>query len=116
MDVKNNQIIFNIKDNKVSVKPRGPMSLEDIVQVCMTGLLGAMNSCVKAAPEEQQAALKEYVYDRFNIAASRTLSIFAPELEARPSLTEDAILRAENELLAEEIAKKEADPDYQMKY
>lgn len=116
MDVKNNQLIFNIKDNKVSVKSRGPMTLEDIIQVTMTGILAAMNSCVKAAPEEQRAELKGYIYDKFNLAAGRTLTIFGPEFEAAPHLTTDAILKAENDLLAAEIAKKEADPDYQMKY
>lgn len=116
MDVKNNQLIFNIKDNKVSVKSRGPMTLEDIIQVTMTGILAAMHSCVKTAPEEQQAELKGYIYDKFNEAAGRTLTIFGPEFEAQSHLTTDAILKAENDLLAAEIAKKEADPDYKMKY
>ena len=117
MNVNNNQLYFNIKDNQVSVKSRGPMSLEDMVQVTMTGLLGAMNTCLKAAksPQEEEQ-LKEYIYDRFNIAASRTLELFAPEIEMRPNLTTDAILKAENELLMEEIKKAEADENYQVKY
>ena len=117
MNVNNNQLYFNVKDNQVSVKSRGPMALEDMVQVTMTGLLGAMNTCLKAAKSPEEAEqLKEYIYDRFNIAASRTLEIFAPEIEMRPSLTTDAILKAENELLMEEIKKAEADPDYKVKY
>lgn len=116
MDVKNNQIYFNVKDNKVSVKTRGPASLEDIVQITMSGLLGAMRACVKAAPENAQEELKGYIYDRFNQAAGNVLSYFGPEFEESPSLTTDAILKMENELLKEEINKKKKDPDYKMKY
>ena len=117
MTIPNNQIYFNIKDNQVSVKSRGPMTLEDMFQATMTGLLGAMNTLLKVAKsDEEREQLKGYIYDRFNIAASRTLEIFAPELELRPSLTTDAIIKAENELLKEEIAKAEADPEYKVKY
>lgn len=117
MTIGNNQIYFNVKDNQVSVKSRGPVTLEDMIQVTMTGLLGAMNTLLKAAKsDEEREQLKGYIYDRFNIAVSRTLEIFAPELELRPSLTTDAIIKAENELLKEEIAKAEADPEYKVKY
>lgn len=117
MNVSNNQIYFNIKDNQVSIKSRGPMSLEDLIQVTMTGLLGGMNACLKATKDgDEEKQLKEYIYDRFNMAASRTLEIFAPEIEMRPSLTTDAILKAENDLLIEEIKKAEADDNYKVKY
>lgn len=116
MDVKNNQIYFNVKDNRVSVKTRGPASLEDIMQITMSGLLGAMQSCVKAAPEDAQEELKGYIYDRFNQAAGRVLTFFGPEFEEGASLTTDAILKMENELLKEEIEKKKKDPEYEMKY
>ena len=117
MNVNNNQLYFNVKDNQVTVKSRGPMALEDIVQVTMTGLLGAMNTCLKAAKTpEEEAQLKEYIYDRFNLAASRTLEIFAPEIEMRPSLTTDAILKAENDLLKEEMEKADKDKDYKVRY
>jgi hypothetical protein len=93
------------------------MSLEDLIQVTMTGLLGGMNECLKAAKDaNEEMQLKEYIYDRFNVAASRTLEIFAPEIEMRPSLTADAIRKVENELLMEEIKKAEADEDYKVKY
>jgi hypothetical protein len=117
MNVANNQLCFNVKDNQVSVKSKGAMTLEDMVQVTMTGLLGAMHTCLKAARDaNEEKQLKEYIYDRFNQAASRTLEIFAPEIEMRPNLTTDAILKAENELLMEEIKKAEADESYKVKY
>jgi hypothetical protein len=117
MDVNNNQIYFNVKDNQVSVKSRGPISLEEMMQVTMTGLIGAMNSCLKAAKnDEEHKQLKEYIYDRFNQAASRTLEIFAPELELRPNITVDAIKRAEDDLMREEMAKADNDENYKVRY
>lgn len=117
MNVNNNQIYFNVKDNQVTVKSRGPITLEDIIQVTMTGILGAMNEVLKAtkSPEEKEQ-LKGYIYDRFNQAASRTLEIFAPEIEMRPSLTTDAIRKAEDDLLKAEIQKAENDKDYKVRY
>lgn len=117
MDVKNNQIYFNVKDNQVSVKSRGPMTLEDMTQVTMTGLLGAMNACLQAAKnDEERMQLKGYIYDRFNLAASRVLEIFAPEFELRPNITVDAIKRVEDDLMKEEMAKADKDKDYKVRY
>ena len=117
MDVNNNQIYFNVKDNQVTVKSRGPMSLEEMMQVTMTGLIGAMNACLKAAKDsDEHEQLKGYIYDRFNLAASRVLEIFAPELELRPNITVDAIKRAEDDLMKEEMAKADNDENYKVRY
>ena len=117
MNVDNNQIYFNVKDNQVTVKSRGPISLEEMVQVTMTGLLGAMRACLKAAKnEEEQEQLKGYIYDRFNLAVSRTLELFAPDLELRPNITVDAIKKAEDDLMKEEMAKADKDKDYKVRY
>lgn len=117
MNVDNNQIYFNVKDNQVTVKSRGPISLEEMVQVTMTGLIGAMNTCLKAAKnDKEREQLKGYIYDRFNLAASRVLEIFAPELELRPNITVDAIKRAEDDLLKEEMAKADNDENYKVRY
>lgn len=63
---------------------------------------------VPALTKQQLKALKESMYDTMNIAFSNALDLFAPEIEARPSLSTDAILRAQNEILQEEIAKHNA--------
>lgn len=56
------------------------------------------------------AELKVTMYDMMNIAFSNALDEFAPEIEARPSLSADAILRAQNEILEEEMAKAGYNP------
>jgi hypothetical protein len=53
----------------------------------------------------EQGAPKAELYDLFNEAASAFLSVFAPEIELRPDLTEEAILEAENQLLAKKANK-----------
>lgn len=54
--------------------------------------------------------LKLTMYDTMNIAFSNALDMFAPEIEARPNLTAEAILRAQNEILNEEMQKAGYNP------
>jgi hypothetical protein len=58
-----------------------------------------MNSIVNAAPEDSKQNTKEELYDMYNAAASNTLFIFAPDIEMRPHLTSEAILKAEDEII-----------------
>ena len=58
---------------------------------------------VPALTAAQLEDLKLTMYDTMNIAFSNALDEFAPEIEARPSLSADAILKAQNELLEEEM-------------
>lgn len=58
---------------------------------------------VPALTPAQLEDLKLTMYDTMNIAFANALDEFAPEIEARPNLTADAILRAQNELLEEEM-------------
>lgn len=53
----------------------------------------------------QRDSLKKYMYDVMNIAFSNALTAFAPEIEARPDLTADALLKAQNDILEEEMRK-----------
>lgn len=63
-----------------------------------------------ALTEAQLKALKEDMYDTLNIAFSNALDMFAPEIEARPNLSADAIYRAQQELLKEEMEKRGYNP------
>lgn len=58
---------------------------------------------VPALTQAQLEDLKFTMYDTMNIAFSNALDEFAPEIEARPNLSADAIIRAQNELLKEEM-------------
>jgi hypothetical protein len=54
--------------------------------------------------------LKLTMYDTMNIAFSNALDAFAPDIEARPNLTADAIIKAQNQLLEEEMKKAGYNP------
>lgn len=103
--MKNNQIYFNIKDDKITIKSRGPVNFEEMTQILFTGLLGAMNQIVAHTPEEHREATKGQVYDTVNLAASKTLEMFAPEYELNPDLTAKAMMEVENTYISREYAK-----------
>ena len=95
--MQDNQIYFNIKDDKVRVSYKKELPLMDFLQITLTGILNAMLQIVKVSDNPELT--KEELYDMFNKAASRTLEIFAPEIEMRPDLTTQAILEAEDKII-----------------
>jgi hypothetical protein len=113
--MKDNQLYFNIKDNKVKISWKEPISFADFLTIVCTGLLTAMKSMVSQAPKADRHQVTEELYDMFNAAASNTLSYFAPEIEMRPHLTSQAILDAEDNLIDRELQRKQKDPTYKSK-
>lgn len=105
------------EDGKVSFKLSGAFTAEDVILVCNTVILSAMNQLVgnyeKALAEgakgpaadqkwgEKVAELKGMLYDFYNVNAANLLVAFAPEFEKNPDLTTQAILKAENDLIEE---------------
>lgn len=86
--------------NEVRVKTSREVNFEEILQVSFSGILALTNTLLENVPEEDRPTAKEMFYDMLNIAASNALSIFAPEIEMRPNLTVDAIMKAEDEIIA----------------
>lgn len=101
--MENNQIHFNVNNNKVKVSFRKPVSLPDFLQIVQSGILTALNSYLKSASNEETA--KKELYDLYNTACSNTLHYFAPEYDLRPDLTAQAILQAENDIINREYRK-----------
>jgi len=99
--MQDNQVHIEIKDGKIRQHSRKPISMDDLMVVLQTIILGGMNQIVDNASEEIKEGVKEHLYDVYNEAASATLQTFAPEIELRPDLTTDAILEAENKLINE---------------
>jgi hypothetical protein len=111
--MKDNQIIFEIKDNKVKLHDRNKsINISEFIQVISTGMLMAMNAIVAAASEDMRQAVKEDLYDMYNAAASNVLRYFAPEIDMHPTLTTQAILEAEDKIIEREYAKAQKDPNY----
>jgi hypothetical protein len=94
-----NRILFTLQDGKVTISFDKQIPVPEFLQIISTGILASLNSIVNAAPEEIKQSTKEELYDLYNAAASNTLSYFAPEIEMRPHLTTEAILKAENEII-----------------
>ena len=99
----NNQIYFNVNNNKVKLSTKKPVALPDFLQVVQTGILYALNSYLESAHDKEVA--KEELYNLYNTACSNTLHYFAPEYDLHPNLTAEAILRAENAIIEEKYAK-----------
>lgn len=122
-NVNNQRKITILEDNgKVSFNLDGKFVAEDVVLICNTVILSAMNQLVANysktleanAPEgidteAQIAELKGMLYDFYNVNASNLLVTFAPEFEKNPDLTTQAILKAENELIEEKYDELKAE-------
>lgn len=97
-----NTIKIHLKDDgKLDLDLKYPLTFDDLLSVFMSITLGSMNKMVADAPEEAQADVKGALYDLFNVAASKLLQNFAPEMELHPNLTTQAILEAENRIVLE---------------
>lgn len=95
-----NTIKIHLKDaGKLDLDLKHPLTFDDLLSVFMSITLGSMNKVVSDAPEEAQAECKGALYDLFNVAASKLLENFAPELELRPGLTAQAIKEAEDAII-----------------
>ena len=72
----------------------------DFVNITLSTQMQIFKSIVNQANDAEEAeAIVEDLYDLYNQAASAFLTAFAPEIELRPDLTAEAILKAENEIL-----------------
>jgi hypothetical protein len=85
-----------------------PMSFADILQLtcsCVAGVAKDIKARAKDSDEAKKVA--DELFDTANLAFSNCLAHAFPEQELRPDLTEEAILKAENEILAERAAEIE---------
>jgi len=80
------------------------LHVADYINITLAAQLNIFKDVLNNAKEEDRDEVRGELYDMYNLAASAFLKAFAPELELRPDLTEEAILRAENEILDERAA------------
>ncbi len=93
------EIKITLENNQVSVKSSRPVPFEEFLQIVQTAILSGLHAIHEKVPEEHREEAKGELYDVYNIAASRTLEEFAPEIEMRPDLTTQAIFEAEQNIL-----------------
>jgi hypothetical protein len=92
-------------DGTLIIDIDGRGTLDEIMCILLNATLFLMKQVVEKAPEEKQKEVELQVYNLFNYRATGVLETFAPDLELRPDLTSEAIMKAENELLEDELSK-----------
>jgi hypothetical protein len=97
------QSIFITGDCRVSSAE--PVHAHEMVNMTMGATLNIFNTILSQVPEADQTKCRHELYDLFNAGASAFLKVFDPEAELHPDLTEEAILRAENEIIMERAAE-----------
>lgn len=94
------------KDNAIATTVSEPVTVDAFLNATSTAQLGAMQTYVASIPEDQREKVIKDLYDSYNIIASTVLSAFAPDLELRPDLTEEAIMEAEKMIMKRYNKKK----------
>lgn len=112
-----NQLKYNIQislDTKNQFKVQfSNVPFPELVRLCLLTIEKAAEKIRDTAPADMQEALASDMYDLINIGTSTLLQRAFPEIEARPDLTVEAILEAENKIIDEEPEKvKEAHEAY----
>lgn len=90
--------------NQVHTQLSKSVSIPVYINTCLTSILATMNQAVAAAPPELRQQLKEHLFDSFNEAASSLLASFAPDIDLRPDITEEAILQLELQLANDKLS------------
>lgn len=89
------------KDKRLTVEARG-LILPDAIQLCLAAIEAMCKQTLSRADDpELVKSLEEDMYEMINMGASTLLSKLFPNIEMRPDITVDAMLKAENELLVE---------------
>lgn len=102
-------IITTTEDGQLDIALADVTSFPQFVQELFTGLLAMMTQTANRANADNREEAVQEIYDMVNNAASNVLSLFAPEIDMRPTITTEALLRAENEIMREVVEKFEAE-------
>lgn len=91
-------------DGKIEKEVKDLSNLDELLRVLFSVIkieIDSFNSFVDKQSFEPKTveAIKEEVFDLVNYSASHILQQCFPEMELRPGLTEEAILKMENDLI-----------------
>lgn len=89
-----------------------PLPFSTIMQLvcsCVAGVATDVIARAKEKDEEEAKAIEAELFDTANLAFSNCLDVAFPGIALRPDLTEEAILKAENDILSERAAEIEPD-------
>lgn len=87
-----------------------PLSFADILQLACSCVASAAKTMMSQAENDEEAQeMENELFDLANVSFSQCLDFAFPNQELRPDLTEEAIFRAENDILTERAAEIEPD-------
>lgn len=99
------RILFDDEAEKIKVDVGGTITFPEMCRSLFTVLLHFMEQT--AATGKDVPGLRGEIYDMVNALASNTLDIFEPDAQNDADrLTAEAILRAENEILDEQVTEE----------
>ena len=113
-ETKQNKVQSAIPDNEITIRTKGgkldiilkdKIRIDDLMVTLFTVQLQALKQTLPKEDDVNYQAIKEDLYDKYNAGASQLLATFAPDIEMRPELTAEAMLKAENEHIEKEYAK-----------
>lgn len=88
------------KQNQLEVSAE-KAPLPTLIQLCYAAIEVSCRQSLKRADDPNLVkSLEEDMYEMINLGASSLLERLFPDIEARPDLTIDAMMKAEDELLA----------------
>lgn len=89
------------KSRRLTVEAQG-MILPEAIQLCLAAIeVLCKQSLSRAEDPNLVKALEEDMYEMINLGASTLLNRLFPDIEMRPDITVDALMKAENELISE---------------
>ncbi len=100
-------IVLANSENGLQIHVNPDANIETLYKMIFTFLPHLMENSARlpeSATDEEKAKQREAIYDYVNILVSSLLKNFMPDKELRPDLTEEAILKMENQLLDEAYA------------
>lgn len=87
------------KNKQLTVNAKG-VFLPDAIQICLAGIEAlCKQTLARADSDELRKSLEEDMYEMINLGASTLLDRLFPEIEMRPDVTVDALMKIENELI-----------------
>lgn len=87
------------KDKRLTVETRGVI-LPDVIQLCLASIEAMCKQTLSRTNDpELIKSLEEDMYEMINMGASTLLTRLFPDIEMRPDLTVDAVMKAEDELI-----------------
>ena len=85
-----------------------PLSYADVLQLTCSCVAGVTEDILsKASSDEEREKIEGELFDIANLSFSNCLAHAFPGQELRPDLTEEAIMEAENKILADRAAEIE---------